>query len=153
MCAGEAQPMLMYTYGGQRTISRVSLYLPPWRRQGFLLLTAVYTELTHSQASWTFPIIASSPSHCKQAGTANSNRATALSIEPCPQPFTASLLFMKPSLKPQASKLQSHVPTEGAHHWWASTSTQSPPPWNHGAQSCPTPWHTALMAFGTGHRV
>lgn len=33
-----------------------------------------------------------------------------------PQPFTASLLSMKPSLKPQPSKLQSHMPTEGTYH-------------------------------------
>lgn len=98
--------------------------LPP--KAGSLATPSCVSELTHSQASGNFPIIASHPSHCRQAGTADTLTEQLLypqnHLPSNPWPFTASLLPMKPSLKLQPSKLQSHMPIEGAYHWWASNT-------------------------------
>lgn len=112
MCAWESQPMLMQTYGGQRTVSRVSLHFPTCLRQGFLLLPAVYTELTHSQASGNLPIIASHLFDCRQAGTAKHELPLCQSncfIHRTISPALYCLLVVHETI-PQASTLQTPEP-------------------------------------------
>lgn len=90
-----------------------------------LLFTAVYTKLAPSPTSGKFSLAISPLSHRRHARVADvgyhiqldsrphSDRATALSTEPSPQPSTASSLSVKPFFKPQHSQLQSYTPMEG----------------------------------------
>lgn len=90
-----------------------------------LLFTAVYTKLAPSPTSGKFSLAISPLSHRRHARVADvgyhiqldsrphSDRVTALSIEPSPQPSTASSLSVKPFFKPQHSQLQSYTPMEG----------------------------------------
>lgn len=141
--------MLMQTYGGQRAISRVSLYLPTW-----LSRVSCHSQLTRSQASGNFShdclpsISLQTGQDCKHGLPLwQSNCFIHRTISPSPLLPLCCPWNHPSSLNPPNSRVTCPQ-KERTIHWWASNPTQTPLPWNHCAQPCLTPCYAALMAFG-----